>query len=241
MPTQPSRLVLVLFLFALVPACGGSSESRPGPLAYHLDEMYIARIPLEEKQAILQAQNDHAAAKMARANAEAMYNESATDLEVARNERSQAELDEKSAESRKKAADESGDMNRINSASREVRVAKLSRQAADKKVAYMEARRAYLKQNLLQVEDAMYAQEARYELSKARLAQSKNIRPKGFDMANYETQSQERSRYAQRTAAELKREKDRAEALRREWQALVKEAERARSGSSSANTGSSAL
>ena len=238
MPSQTSRLFIALLLCALIPACGGSSEARPGPLAAHLDEMHIARVPLAEKQAVLEARNEYEAARMEHANAQALYNESATDVEVASNERAQAVLDERSAQSRKKAADESGDMNRVNAESRDLRAAKLGLQAADKKVAYMQARRKYLKKKVLQAEDAMYAKEARFELSKARLAKAKNIRPKDFSLAKYEEQAQERSRYAQRTESELQRDKAAVETLRKEWQALRSEAKRAR-GATGSSTGSS--
>lgn len=236
MPSQTSRLFVTLLLCALVPACGGSSETRPGPLAVHLDEMHIARVPLTEKQAVLEARNEYEAARMAHANAQALYNESATDLEVANNERAQAVLDERSAQTRKKAADDSGDMNRVNAESRHLRAAKLGLQAADKKVVYVQARRKYLKKKVLQAEDLMYAKEARFELSKARLAQSKNIRPKDFSLARYEEQAQDRSRYAQRTESELQREKAQVETLRKEWQALLAESKRARSSTGGSST-----
>lgn len=229
---SPSVLRTCLFLLVLLPACGGG-EPRPGPLQYTLDDMYIATVPLEEKQVVLQAQNDFAAAKMERATAEAAYNESATELQVAKNELAQAELDEQSAQSRKKAADDSGDMNRMNASAQEVRAAKLAREAAAKKVEYMQAQQVYLKKKLLQAEDDVYGKEARYELTKARLAQANNIRPKGFEMANFQRQSQERSKYAQRSKALLQRDKAKADTLRREWQTLEREAERARGGGAS--------
>lgn len=229
---SPSVLRTCLFLLVLLPACGGG-ESRPGPLQYTLDDMYIAKVPLEEKQGVLQAQNDFAAAKMERATAEAEYSEAATELQVAKNELGQAELDEESAKSRKQAAEESGDMNRVNAAAQELRAAKLAREAAAKKVEYMKAQQTYLKKRLLQAEDEGYAKEARYELTKARLAQANNIRPKGFEMPNFQRQSEERSKHAQRSKALLQRDKAKADTLRREWQTLDREAQRARGGGTS--------
>ncbi len=219
-------------------ACGGG-ESRPGPLAHHFDDMYIAQIPLSEKQAVLSAQNEYAAARMGRQTSEAEYNESATELEVAKNERAQAELDKKSEESRRKAAEESGDMNRINAVGLKVRSAALAVQAADKKVAYVEARRSFLRKKLLQAEDEMYAAEAQYELAKARVAQSNDIRPREFVFASYQSQAQERSRQAQRSRAQLQRDQAALEQLRKAWQSSKQAADRARSGGQGQNPGSS--
>ncbi|WP_428264251.1 hypothetical protein [Haliangium sp.] len=216
----------LLSLLVLAPACGG--ESRPGPLQHTIDEMFIAKVPLPEKQGVLQAQQDYQEARMLQNQVQAEYNDSATELEVAKNEHEQAKLDQKSAESRQKAAEESGDMNRVNAVARDIRAAKLKADAAGKKVQYIEAHRVYLKKKLLQAEDEMYAKEARLELAKARVAKANNIRPKGFDLANFERQSEERAKYAQRTKALLQREKADADKLRKEWKALQQEAARAR-------------
>ncbi|GAB4517364.1 MAG: hypothetical protein Tsb0020_35970 [Haliangiales bacterium] len=220
-----SRICL-LSLIALATACGG--ESRPGPLEHTIDEMFIAKVPLSQKQDVLQAQNEFAAAKMKRAEIDAEYGETATELSIAENEQEQAKLDEKSVEARKKAAEESADMNRVNTVAREMRAAKLATQAAEAKVKYVKARRKYLRQKLFQAEDEMYAAEAQFELEKARVAQANNIRPKGFEAGNFERQATERSKHAQRTKALLERERGEMEKARSEWQALKKEATSAR-------------
>jgi hypothetical protein len=203
-------------------ACGG--ESRPGPLKHQLDDMFIAQIPIAEKQPVIQAQQDFYVAKMERAKAEADLNDAAADLQVAKNQREQAALDEKTAKTRKQNADKSADLNKINAAALLEREAETARRAAEKKVEYMKARREYLKKWVHHAEDLMYAQEARYELSKARLAQSKNIRPRGMEMANYERQAQERAEYVQRNKPEMDRRKADVDRLRKEWQSLAKQA-----------------
>jgi len=220
--------VSLLALITVASACGGGGASRPGPLKFTIDDMFIARVPMEQKTGVLEAKNQYDLARMERASVEAEHSEATTDLQVAKNELAQAQLDEKSAKSRKKAADESADLNRMDAAAKEMRVAQLSRQAAAKKVDYMKARRELLKKKLLQAEDEAYAQEAKYELSKARVAKANNIRPKGFDPNNFERQSADRSKHAQRSKALIQREMQKAENLRREWQALVRDADRAR-------------
>jgi hypothetical protein len=228
MPSPSAFRISLLALLALAPACGGGGASRPGPLKYTIEDMYLARVPMEEKAGVLEAKNEYDMALMERQSVEAEFSESGTDMQVAKNELAQAQLDEKSAQSRKKAADESADVTRMDAAARELRVAQLQRQAAAKKVEYMKARRDFLKKKLLQAEDESYAKEARHELTKARLAKANNIRPKGFDAANYERQAEERSKHAQRSKALIQRESSRSETLRREWQALVRDAERAK-------------
>lgn len=235
MPSPSLVRTILLALVTVASACGGGGASRPGPLEYTIDDMFLARVPMEQKTGVLEAKNQYDLARMEQASVQAEHSEASTDLQVAKNELAQTQLDEKSAQSRKKAADESADLTRMDAAAKELRVAQLSRQAADKKVAYMKARRELLKKKLLQAEDESYAQEARYELTKARVAKSNNIRPKGFDANNFDRQSAERSKHAQRSKTLIQREASKAENLRREWQALVRDADRARGTAPSPN------
>lgn len=222
-----SRNVLFAIGFgALLAACGGGGDPGPTPLAHHFDDMYIAQVPLEEKQAVITTQNDYSVAKMERAKAEADLNDAGVQLDIARNERQQASLDEKSANTRKKAAEDSGDQNRVNTATREVRAAELSRKAADQKVAYLEAHRRYLKKQLRYTEENLYATEAKFEQAKSRLAKAKNIRPKNFDPGVYDRQAEDRARRTQRARQVAADEKAKAETKKKQWQGMVKEAER---------------
>jgi hypothetical protein len=222
------RVILLALVVTLPAACGGGGAGRPGPLKHTIDEMYIARIPMDQKQPVLEAENEYNIARMEQNQVEADYSESATELQVAKNELAQASLDEKSAQSRKKAADTSADMNRVDAANRELNAAKLSRQAAAKKVDYVKAKRELSKKKMLQAEDETYSKQSRHELAKARLAKANNIRPKGFDLPNYERQSQDRAKQAQRSKQLIQGDVQKTENLRREWQALVRDADRAK-------------
>jgi len=214
-------------LVVAIAACGGGGDSGPVPLKHHFDDMHIAAVPLGEKNQVIQAQNDYSVAKMERAKAESDFSEMGTKLEVAKNELQQALLAEKSAKSKKKAADESSDMTRVNAAAAEMRSAELSRKAADEKVGWVKAQREYLKKFLRYTEENMYAQEAKYELAKARLAQSKNIRPKGFDFGAFESQFKKRSERAQRAKAVSQSEKQKADSKKKQWQQMESAANRA--------------
>jgi hypothetical protein len=225
-PRGASRLVYALCLTMAIAACGGADDPPPTPLASHFDDMYIAQVSLDQKQGVIQAQNEYSVAKMEKAKAEADWNSSTTELEVANNERQAKLLDEKSAASRKKAADDSGDQNRVNTAVRELRAAELGRRAADQKVEWINAQRNWLKRHLRYTEENTYAQEARYELAKARVAKENNIKPKGFDPGVYERQAEDRSRRAQQARAKAEREKGSAEQKRQQWEAQKKEADK---------------
>jgi hypothetical protein len=209
-------------------ACGGSSRPAPKPLQFHYDEVYIAQFSLEEKSTVLKAQNEYQMARAEQMKAEADLNESKTKLNVAKNERKQALLSERSAQQEKSAADKSGDMTRINRAAKDVRVAELTRRAADDKVSYIKANRKYLKRLVRYQAEETYHREARYEHEKARLGQSKNIAPKGVNYENYKIQTDKRSRLAQKARQELQRDKQKADEAKKVWQGRIKEAEQAK-------------
>ena len=213
--------------FAIVTACGGG-ESRPGPLEHRFENMHIAHLPQEDQQDVFRAQTEFNKAQAARAKANADYEQATTDLDVARNEAKAAILEEDSANSQKKAAEKRGNMNEVNQKNLVAIAAKMSRQAADKKVKYMEARRKYRKDFLNYTEDQMYAAEARYELTKARLAQQKNIRPKDFSLEKYQQQDEARARYVQKTRGAIERKKSEVERLKSEWKQMEGQARKSK-------------
>src|SRR5262249_28190424 len=118
----PSK-IFVSVLVLSVCACGGPSDSPPGPLAKHFDDMYIAAIPLDQKQNVVTTQNDWSLAKMENAKAEADLNSVNTQIEIARNDVKAAKLAVDSANTQKRDADKSGDTNRINQATKEFHTA----------------------------------------------------------------------------------------------------------------------
>jgi hypothetical protein len=221
------RVAWVAIFVGLGLACGGGGESGPGPLKYHLDEQYIAQVPLPEQQAMMAAQNEFFKAKAERMKAEADWHDSGTQLDVAKNQRKQAEIDEESASKVRSSAEDSGDQTRINAAMRDQRVAELGRRAAEKKVSSIEAQRSYLKKWERYTEENLYAKEARYELAKAKLAKDKNISPKGFRYDDFAKQAEDRSHRAQRARMSADEKKGEADAKQREWQASKAEADHA--------------
>lgn len=189
-------------------ACGGPSDSPPGPLAKHFDDMYIAAIPLDQKQQVVQTQNDWSLAKMENAKAEADLNSVNTQIEIARNDVKAAKLAVDSANTQKKDADKSADTNRINQATKDFHTADQLKQAAEARVKYLEAYRDYLKRHLRYAQENMYAKEASYELAKAQLGQKNNIAPKGIAYDSFPKQAEERTH-------RVGGAKDKAESLKR--------------------------
>jgi hypothetical protein len=198
-------------------ACGGSQDAPPGPLAQHFDDMYIAAIPLDQKQPVVQSQNDWSLAKMENAKAEADLNESTTQLTVVRNDQKATKLAVDSAVSNKKSADASADTNRINQAAKDLHTAEDLAKAADDRVKYFEAYRDYLKLVLRHAQENMYWREAQYENAKAQLGQKSNIAPKGVSYDAFPKQEQERSKRAASAKDRADSQRGRAQSARENW------------------------
>ena len=236
MAGKTSLLVTLVFVsfvgFAGALGCGGSSESPPQPLKTHFDDMYIAQIPLEQKQAVVQAQNDYSVAKMERAKAEADLSEANAAVEVAKNDRKSAGNSLDSAVTNKKQAEASGDQNRVNEAARALRAAELAKKAAEKRVSYLEAYRNWLKKHAVHAEEAMYWREAQYETAKADVAQKNNISPKNFKFAEYPAQDADRQKRAQKAKERAEGDHNKAKNARQEWLRQQAEADEANGRSS---------
>src|ERR1051325_6855030 len=155
----PRNILVIAVLAAACGGCGGSSDSPPGPLAKHFDDMYIATIPPAQKPTVVQTQQDWSVARMENAKAEADLNESATQLSIAQNDQKRARLDIDSAVSTKKPAEPSADTNRMNDATKNLHTAEDVGKAADARVKYIEAYRNYLRVVQRYTQENMYWRE----------------------------------------------------------------------------------
>src|SRR6185503_12846053 len=99
-----------------------------------------------------------------------------------------------SAISAKKSAEQSADMNRMNNAQKDLRAAEDSQKAAQARVKYFEAYRAYLKRYHRYTQENMYWREAQYESAKATLAKANNIQPKGVNYEDFPKQLTDREK-----------------------------------------------
>ncbi|HSD90532.1 MAG TPA: hypothetical protein VLB44_23565 [Kofleriaceae bacterium] len=200
-----------------VVGCGGASDSPPGPLAKHFDDMYIARIPLDQKGSVVETQNQWSVAKMENANAEANEQEADGQVRQAQNDHSAAKLAVDSAITAKKSAEQSADMNRMNNAQKDLKAAEDSEKAAKLRVQYFVAYRNYLKRYHRYTMENMYWREAQYENAKATLAKQNNIAPKGVVYDDFPKQLEQRGKRTQSSKEKAEAEKSKAVSARNEW------------------------
>lgn len=224
----PSKILVLAVLAAAAElgACGGASDSPPGPLTTHFDDMYIATIAPAQKPTVVQTQQDWSVSRMEDAKAEADYNESATQLSIAQNDLKAAKLGVDSAVSAKKSAEASADTNRINNATKDLHNAEDVAKAAEARVKYIEAYRAYLKLALRGAQESMYWREAQYEVAKAQVGQQNNIAPKGVAYDSFPKQEQERQKRASSAKDRLDSERQRAMSAREAWRTAQETADR---------------
>ncbi len=222
-------LVLASLLSGLLlssAACGGASDPPPAPLGRKFDDKFLASVPLDQRKDEIEAKQAYDIAALESGKAEADYNEARVQLDVARNEREAARLDERSAASRAKAASQSADQTRIKEADKETQGAKLSREAAEKRYAYIESYRKWLKRLMRYSEHNMYWKEARYELAQAKLAQRNNIQPAGFNVDNFVKQEGDRARKVTDYKRITDGDRKSAESARSSWLALQASADK---------------
>lgn len=213
------RALSTIFTLALlvITACGGSDEAPPQAPSKLFDDMYIAAIPLDQKQAVVQTQNDWSLAKMQAAKAESDYNEMNAKLTGAKNDAQAARLQVNTALSNKKQADASADTNRINAAERELRGAEIAAKAAEQRVKYFEAYRNYLKRVMITAQHNMHWRHAQFELAKASLAQKNNIAPKGVSFDAFPSQEADRGKRAAAAKQKSDAELAKAQSARDQW------------------------
>ena len=137
-----------------------------------------------------------------------------------------ARLDEKSAQQRKTAADTSADQTRIGSAAKEQAGAELARRAAEQRVAYLESYQRWLHTLLRYTQHNFFWREAQMELAEAKLAQAKNIQPKGFRFDDYASQEQDRARHTADAKSKADSDRSRAQDERGKWLAIQGEADK---------------
>ena len=209
-----AKIICLGFVLA---ACGGSSDTPPGPLAKHFDDMYIARIPLDQKQSVVTTNNDYSVAKMETATAQAQFEETDSQLHQARNDEKAAKLQVDSAVSAKKSADASADQNRVNQAVKDLHTAEDMDKAAQARVKYLEDYRNYMKIYWRYTQENQYWREAQFEAAKAQIAKQNNIAPKGVSYDDYPKQVDARGKRTESAKERAQKSKERVMSTREAW------------------------
>lgn len=214
MHSSSKILAIVVVVMA---ACGGGGDSAPGPLSKHFDDSYIAAIPVEQQQAVVQASNDWSLAKRQVAKAQADFDDAQSQLAIVRNDQKATHLGVDSANASKKAAEASHDTSRINQATKDQHTSEGLAKAADARVTYYEVYLDYLRSALHHAQANMYWREAQYENAKAQLGQRNNIAPKGVAYDSFAKQEQDRAKAESSLREKADSARSKAQSARDTW------------------------
>lgn len=212
-----SKMFATGLLTVTLAACGGPSDSPPGPLARHFDDMFVADVAMDQKAQMLQAQNDWSLAKAEQAKAESDYKSADAEVANVKNDQRAAQLAVDSANNNKKIADTSADNTKINDAVKNQHAAQVAKKAADERVKYYEAYRNWMKYQWRYTQENMYWREAQFELAKSSLAQKNNKSPRDVQYDWFPKQETERSSRTVKAKSKADSEKARATNARTAW------------------------
>jgi len=190
-----------------------------------IDDSALAAVPVEEKSAVLAAQNELNQAKAEQEHARSNLSAAKTAYEMARNQSKATQLELENAKMQQKANQASGDLNSADRSAHEVKLAELKVSTARSKLEWLDKKRKWLVETADAADAHVAAAQAKYELEKARVAEARKIRPSenfnllGFESANLDKQK----RYvdARMGAEKMKAEVDSAERSYQSQQSLL--------------------
>jgi len=191
---------------------------------YKIDDSVLAQIPTAEKQMVMAAQQEQNVAKDELLKAKADLSQVDRELDIAENEYKASKLGVDSAELSKKSAEASGDVNQKGKADRDLRVAELGKKTGDAKVDFLSRKKKWMKATLEAAEIHAQAADSKVELEKAKLAQSKGIKPSDdFNVMNFETETLEKSKKYSEAKLDADKMKASVDDLERKWQMVSQE------------------
>lgn len=198
--------MLVLILVVV-----GCAKPAGGPLAHTFDNTKIATVPLDQKQAVTLAQQQHELAVLNHKNATGRYRESEIEQDLAEHQ-----ADRTIVVSLVVASKQSGA--KLAPASAET--ASLARKTADAKVAFMDARASWLGKASEVSLFAVYATQARLELERAKVAHANRLVAPDFNVDAFQKQADAREQAAKVVAEATENERKNAEAKLAAWAEL---------------------
>lgn len=184
----------------------GCTKPAGGPLKYTFDNTRIAQVELDQKQSVTAAQQQYDLAQLQHTKADEQYHDSEVEQEVAEYQADHSVLVSQLVAAKLKQGSPAT-----------AETAALARKSADAKVDFTRARRSWLEKLSSSTFFAVYAAQAKLELERAKVAQSHNVAPAGFDISSYERQAEERDRAAKDAAAATDQERGFAEAKLQAW------------------------
>jgi hypothetical protein len=195
----------------LAGACGGGSK-------YKIDDNVLAQVPLQDKQAMLAAQQERSIAQEELLKAKADAAQGDRERDIADNEHKAAKLGVDSAELAQKSAEATGDVNRKATAEHDLQVAKLGVKASEAKLDWSKKRGDWLNAVRDAAERQVEAADAKYELEKAKVASAKGIKPSDdFNVANFEIASLDKTKRHAEAKLEADKMKGEVDALERTY------------------------
>jgi hypothetical protein len=180
-----ARTILSGYLLILT----GVGASCTGP-KYHVNDVVLSDLPLQDKERMLAVQGEVNQAAEEKNKAQADVAVDARDIDVAEAEHSQARLETDKLEAEVRLAERGQDLNRIRPAKAKLTELNGRKSLTAAKLGWLEHRRDYHR-TLVEVAGLHgTAAQRRYELEKARLAQSSGKLPnKNFNLAQFEGQA----------------------------------------------------
>ena len=184
-----------------------------GPLSHTFDNAKIASVPLESKQTVADAQQQHDVAQLRRTTAQSEYRDSEVEQDLA-----EFQADHSLVVSQIVARD------LAKTATPTTESAALARRTAEAKVGFMRARRDWLEKLADSSLFAVYAAQGKLELERARIAQANNLTPPGFDLQPYQRQFEDRDAAAKRAAEVMEAQRKTKDGKLAAWIELEKSA-----------------
>jgi hypothetical protein len=178
-----------------------AGASCAGP-KYHVNDVVLSDLPLQDKERMLAVKGEvnQAAEEKNKAQADVAMTE--RDISVAEAESSQSRLESDKLEAELRLAERGQDLNRIRPAKAKVTEVNSAKNISGAKLSWLQHRLDYNRTLVEVAELHGTAAERRYELEKARLAQSTGKLPsKNFKLTQFEEQAaQSQQKYQQARA-----------------------------------------
>jgi hypothetical protein len=197
-------IIALLFL-------AGCAKPAGGPLSQTFDNTKLAAVALDQKQAVTLAQQAHDVALLQHKLASSAYRESEIEEDLAEHQAERAVVVSFLVASRQPDAKPAPATNESSAQARKVAGAKL---------AFMEARRAWLRKASDGALYEVYATQARLELERAKVAQANRLVGADFNVDAYQKQADTRGSSARSAADATESERKQAEAKLAGWAEL---------------------
>jgi hypothetical protein len=191
--------ILVAGLFLSAAACGGTPRNTA--LKNRVDEERLAPVSLANRSMEAEAHQGVFLAEWQIAFTKGQLEGAALEVKIAKNNLASAKIGKKSAVLEKKAADESGDINKIKAATQAALVADKEAEVHQISIDRAKQSLAYLKKRLVYEESQFRSQEAKLEYARASSLNTAGIVPPNFKLKTYKSQYSERKAQAKSNKA----------------------------------------